>query len=158
MVSMMVGAATEDQSQEEPYTFTPPVPAPTGGGVAYKFLGFGSRLGEGKGEGKQRCSNTPQDSPRGLRTTKFGSKKNLRWKRPKTKSLCFARASGLTQAARTYKNVLKRGTKAFQNRAQMAPRGAKMKPKWCQHGAKNLPKWRRSDGVPPSLGVKMAKK
>ena len=28
---------------------------------AYKFLGFGSRLGEGKGEGKPRCSNTPQD-------------------------------------------------------------------------------------------------
>ena len=32
-----------------------------GGGRAYKFLGFGSRLGEGKGEGKPRCSNTPQD-------------------------------------------------------------------------------------------------
>ena len=38
----------------------PPVPPPRGGG-AYKFPGFGSRLGGGKGEGKPRCSNTPQD-------------------------------------------------------------------------------------------------
>ena len=42
---------------------SPPGPPPRGG--AYKFLGFGSRLGEGKGEGKPRCSNTPQD-PRGV--------------------------------------------------------------------------------------------
>ena len=62
---MMVGAGTEDWSQEEPYTsHLPPGPPPRGGG-AYKFPGFGSRLGEGKGEGKQRCSNTPQD-PRGV--------------------------------------------------------------------------------------------
>merc|ERR1712110_1084065 len=50
-------------SREGPYTFTPP----PGGGGAYKFPGFGSRLGEGKGEGKPRCSNTPQDPWRGRR-------------------------------------------------------------------------------------------
>ena len=55
MILMMVGAGTEDRSWEEPYTF------PRQGGGAYKFPGFGSRLGEGKGEGKPRCSNTPQD-------------------------------------------------------------------------------------------------
>ena len=37
----------------------------TAPGGAYKFPGFGSRLGEGKGDGKPRCSNTPQD-PRGV--------------------------------------------------------------------------------------------
>ena len=42
-------------SWEEPYTF-----CPVGEG-SYKFSGFGSCLGEGKGEGKPRCSNTPQD-------------------------------------------------------------------------------------------------
>ena len=47
-----------------PFPPPPPVPPPRGGG-AYKFPGFGSRLGEGKGEGKPRCSNTPQD-PRGV--------------------------------------------------------------------------------------------
>ena len=45
--------------------FSSPLVAPRGGGAAYKFLGFGSRLGEGKGEGKRRCSNTPQDPQRG---------------------------------------------------------------------------------------------
>ena len=40
-------------------TLSPPPLVPQGG--AYKFPGFGSRLGEGKGEGKPRCSNTPQD-------------------------------------------------------------------------------------------------
>ena len=53
----------------------------------------------------------------------------LRWKRPKTKSLCFARASGLTQAARIYKNVLKRGTKALQNRTHPGTQ------KWSQNDA-----------------------
>ena len=58
---------TEDRSREGPYTFCPPPwcppprsPPPSGGG-ADKFPGFGSRVAEGKGEGKQRCSNTPQD-------------------------------------------------------------------------------------------------
>merc|ERR1711953_1156091 len=45
----------------------PPPPGPSLGGGAYKFPGFGSRLGEGKGEGKQRCSNTHQDPRRGRR-------------------------------------------------------------------------------------------
>ena len=55
-----------------PYTFcstlppwSPPRSPLPGGGGAYKFLGFGSRLGEGKGERKQRCSNTSQDPRRG---------------------------------------------------------------------------------------------
>ena len=39
----------------------PPRSPPPSGGGAYKFPGFGSRVAEGKGEGKQRCSNTPQD-------------------------------------------------------------------------------------------------
>ena len=64
----------------------------------------------------------------------------LRWKRPKTKSLCFARASGLTQAARMYKNVLKRGTKALQNRThpgtqKWSQNDANMDPKTSQNGA-----------------------
>ena len=71
ILMMMVGAGTEDRSQEHPYPFPPPSPPPPrspprGGGV-YKFPGFGSRLGEGKGEGKPRCSNTPQDPRRGRR-------------------------------------------------------------------------------------------
>ena len=45
---------------------SPPRSTPLRGG-AYKFPGFGSRLGEGKGEGKQRCSNTLQDPWRGRR-------------------------------------------------------------------------------------------
>ena len=48
-------------SREGPYTFSPPSSPPWSPRGAYKFPGFGSRLGEGKGEGKPRCSNTPQD-------------------------------------------------------------------------------------------------
>ena len=74
----------------------------------------------------------------------------LRWKRPKTKSLCFARASGLTQAARIYKNVLKRGTKALQNRThpgtqKWSQNDANMDPKTSQNGAGPM-------GYPPPSG------
>merc|ERR1712110_1289624 len=68
MILMMIGTGTEDWSWEEPYTLPSASPPSPGGGGAYKFPGFGSRLGEGKGEGKQRCSNTPRDPWRGRRT------------------------------------------------------------------------------------------
>ena len=79
----------------------------------------------------------------------------LRWKRPKTKSLCFARASGLTQAARIYKNVLKRGTKALQNRTRpgtqkWSQNDANMDPKTSQNGADPM-------GYPPPSGSRWRK-
>merc|ERR1711953_376939 len=66
-ILMMVGAGTEDRAREARTLSVPPV-----GGGAYKFPGFGSRLGEGKGEGKQRCSNTLQDPWRGRRICPSG--------------------------------------------------------------------------------------
>ena len=54
-------------------SWDPPDSCPPWGGGAYKFPGFGSRLAEGKGEGRQRCYNMPLDTQMGRRISVMAS-------------------------------------------------------------------------------------